>query len=296
LIRSANVPVAAPSANQFGHISPSLAQHVAKDFKSFNLTEQCQNFHQEKLYLLDAGACRVGIESTVCKVALTSDDDNSLELSVLRRGFISINDIERVLKKHGEKFKALCQGKYYDMLQKAKFTVIDRLETFKNKSEEIQTISNNTIQPLISPGNLLSHYAPSYSTFLLSRCKESSVNYKISIRNESNVETLLNLSNCILIDSFQKFTDISHLFGKYLSLCDASQDSKKKESDIMQQNLFHQLHEAEDIACRLQKKSNESFFICITNFYEEARSLGEGVVAVYDRVFRYTTMFDSFQF
>ncbi|XP_053993502.1 uncharacterized protein LOC128884265 [Hylaeus volcanicus] len=285
-IRSANVPIAGPSANQFGHISPSLAQHVAKDFKNVHLSDQCQHFCQEKLYLLDAGPCRVGIESTVCKVALSSDGSNLLELSILRRGFISLNDIKAVLQKHCEQFKTFRQGQYYHMFQNAKFNVIDRLEPFKNEGAGVEEANKNMIQPLISPGNLLSHYAPLYSTFLLSRCKKSSANYKISIGNESSVKALLNLSNCILVDSFQKFADISHLFGKYLSLYDGPRNSSKKESDTMQQNLFYQLHLAEDSVSNLQNCSSESFFICITDFYEEACLFGEGVLAVYDRVFR----------
>ncbi len=53
LIREAGVPIAAPSANLFGRISPTTVQHV-----------------QEQLgdrvdMMLDGGSCRVGIESTI---------------------------------------------------------------------------------------------------------------------------------------------------------------------------------------------------------------------------------------
>ena len=44
--------VAAPSANQFGRISPTTAQHVAQEFG-------------DALTVLDGGACTVGIESTI---------------------------------------------------------------------------------------------------------------------------------------------------------------------------------------------------------------------------------------
>lgn len=33
LLKAANIPVAAPSANKFGHISPTKAEHVLDDFK-----------------------------------------------------------------------------------------------------------------------------------------------------------------------------------------------------------------------------------------------------------------------
>ena len=44
--------VAAPSANRFGRISPTRAQHVADEFG-------------DSLWVLDGGACRVGIESSI---------------------------------------------------------------------------------------------------------------------------------------------------------------------------------------------------------------------------------------
>jgi L-threonylcarbamoyladenylate synthase len=53
LIRQAGVPVAAPSANTFGHISPTTAAHVLEDLEG-------------KIdALIDAGPTRHGVESTV---------------------------------------------------------------------------------------------------------------------------------------------------------------------------------------------------------------------------------------
>jgi len=53
LLRTADISVAAPSANPFGCVSPTTAEHVA---------EQLAN---EVDYILDGGPCRVGVESTV---------------------------------------------------------------------------------------------------------------------------------------------------------------------------------------------------------------------------------------
>ena len=44
--------IAAPSANKFGHVSPTTAQHVRDEFGA-------------ELFVLDGGACEVGIESTI---------------------------------------------------------------------------------------------------------------------------------------------------------------------------------------------------------------------------------------
>ena len=50
--RAGHGGVAAPSANRFGHVSPTTAQHVREEFG-------------DSVYVLDGGACEVGIESTI---------------------------------------------------------------------------------------------------------------------------------------------------------------------------------------------------------------------------------------
>jgi len=53
LLRQAGIPVAAPSANLFGQVSPTTAQHVA------------DQLGPRIDYILDGGPCAVGLESTV---------------------------------------------------------------------------------------------------------------------------------------------------------------------------------------------------------------------------------------
>lgn len=57
LIRAAGVPVAAPSANRFGRVSPTRASHVARGLRG------------RVGLVLDGGPCRVGVESTVILLA-----------------------------------------------------------------------------------------------------------------------------------------------------------------------------------------------------------------------------------
>lgn len=59
LIRRAGVPVAAPSANTSGKPSPTKASHVAED-----LLDAVE-------FIVDGGACRVGLESTVIDLTVT---------------------------------------------------------------------------------------------------------------------------------------------------------------------------------------------------------------------------------
>lgn len=57
LLRASGVPIAAPSANRFGHTSPTTAQHVWQDLEG------------RVDMILDGGAAPVGVESTVLDVS-----------------------------------------------------------------------------------------------------------------------------------------------------------------------------------------------------------------------------------
>jgi L-threonylcarbamoyladenylate synthase len=75
LIRAAGVPVAAPSANRFGELSPTTADHVRT------------GLGDAVAMVLDGGPSTVGIESTVLSLA-------GAEAVLLRPGMISQADIE----------------------------------------------------------------------------------------------------------------------------------------------------------------------------------------------------------
>jgi L-threonylcarbamoyladenylate synthase len=70
--------IAAPSANRFGHVSPTTAAHVADDL------QECVDM------ILDGGACTIGIESTI--IAFTTDPP-----MLLRPGAIPVDAIARIL-------------------------------------------------------------------------------------------------------------------------------------------------------------------------------------------------------
>lgn len=78
LLRLADVPVAAPSANPFGQLSPTRAEDVVE-----RLGDQID-------YVLDGGPCSVGVESTV----LLLEADRAV---LLRPGGVSLEEIELVI-------------------------------------------------------------------------------------------------------------------------------------------------------------------------------------------------------
>ncbi|MCU0790599.1 MAG: L-threonylcarbamoyladenylate synthase [Nitratireductor sp.] len=75
LIAAFGKPIAAPSANRSGRISPTTAEHVAGEFADAGLL------------VLDGGPCREGIESTIVKV-------EPRRLVLLRPGSISKEALE----------------------------------------------------------------------------------------------------------------------------------------------------------------------------------------------------------
>ncbi|KAL8270033.1 hypothetical protein Esti_006025 [Eimeria stiedai] len=110
LLAAAGAPVAAPSANRFGCISPTKAQHVIHQFDlNHRQVPQQQQQQQQQLLLqqreeqayvlpvLDGGeCCAVGIESTVAKLLLAGAPPEAeaaplptVEVRVLRRGLVS---------------------------------------------------------------------------------------------------------------------------------------------------------------------------------------------------------------
>lgn len=77
LIRQSGCPIAAPSANKFGKISPTSASHVRKQLQGVD-------------YILDGGSTEIGIESTI--IALTNNG-----FIILRSGVITREQIEQFI-------------------------------------------------------------------------------------------------------------------------------------------------------------------------------------------------------
>ncbi|MDB6167629.1 MAG: Sua5/YciO/YrdC/YwlC family protein [Verrucomicrobia bacterium] len=79
LLKLAGVPLAAPSANPFGYVSPTTAQHVQS------------GLGRKIRHILDGGPCAIGLESTI----LDLRDPRGPRL--LRPGAVTKSEIERVL-------------------------------------------------------------------------------------------------------------------------------------------------------------------------------------------------------
>ena len=78
LIRKAERPIAAPSANPFGYLSPTTAEHVYEGLDA------------RVDLILDGGPCPVGVESTILDLAGGAPE-------LLRAGGLPVEEIERAL-------------------------------------------------------------------------------------------------------------------------------------------------------------------------------------------------------
>jgi len=93
LLKACGRPLAAPSANPFGYISPTTAQHVA------------DGLGNRIDYILDGGAAAIGVESTIL------DLRNPRMPRVLRPGAISRAELERVLGRRVSERRQVAKAK-----------------------------------------------------------------------------------------------------------------------------------------------------------------------------------------
>jgi L-threonylcarbamoyladenylate synthase len=75
-------PLVAPSANRFGHVSPTTALHVRDDLWS--------HLNPDTDGILDGGPCQIGVESTIVDCTVSP-------VQILRHGGISAEEIQQLL-------------------------------------------------------------------------------------------------------------------------------------------------------------------------------------------------------
>ncbi len=80
LLKTLDFPLAAPSANPFGYISPTTANHVF------------EQLGEKVNYILEGGNCKIGVESTII------GEENG-KLTIFRKGGIVIEELEKIVGK-----------------------------------------------------------------------------------------------------------------------------------------------------------------------------------------------------
>lgn len=209
LIEYSDVPIAAPSANKFCHISPVNPYHVFEDFKEFPVK------------ILNGGVSQFRMESTVIQI-----QKNEKKIFVFRLGAASPDDIRKVLNTD-ENFK---DYKIECLAKKIKISTEELKKIHENKN-----IDNSVTINQEAPGQFLKHYSPKLETFL----------YSGDDIDDYIVE--LNISDkMIFIDyketMFKKFNGVKGINkNNFLEL------SKFGDGNIAMKNFYNFLHEAENV-------------------------------------------------
>ena len=119
IIEKFNNPIAAPSANISGHISPTNPYHVYEDFG------------EEIKLIIDGGQSEKGVESTVV-------DIRSHDIIILRHGPITQkmleNRVDCKIKKKGSNKKILSPGQMFKHYSPSKKLIINSIKPTKNCS------------------------------------------------------------------------------------------------------------------------------------------------------------------
>lgn len=145
IIRQLGEPVAAPSANKFGKTSPSEASHVRQEFG-------------EQVFVVDGGACDVGIESTIIKV---EENAETIGIKFLRYGLIGEHDIQLALRaqkksiqfsKADSKIEAPGQIKHHYM-PVIPLIVIEK-HIWNQSSENLELINQQLMTHFLNPSFL----------------------------------------------------------------------------------------------------------------------------------------------
>lgn len=135
LLEEIDFPLAAPSANPFGYISPTTAEHVQKQLGS------------KIPFILDGGSCEKGIESTIIGF------ENN-EPILYRVGAISKEEIENIIGKINQKTKAVVTPEAPGMLSKhysprtpflVSENIVSAIEKYKNRAVGFIIYSNMVI-------------------------------------------------------------------------------------------------------------------------------------------------------
>jgi L-threonylcarbamoyladenylate synthase len=125
VLEACDFPLAAPSANPFGYLSPTTATHVL------------EGLGEHIAAVLDGGSCACGVESTIV------DARNPVKLRLLRPGGLSP---EEIFEK---------TGMSVEVDESSSGTSLSASAMISPSGDEAETA-----KPLVAPGTLSRHYSP----------------------------------------------------------------------------------------------------------------------------------------
>ena len=191
---SRGLPIAAPSANRFGHVSPTSSDHVLDDLGDADVKIIRDDLHS-------TGGCRVGLESTVCRLRVLPEDNSSAELTILRCGAVTVSMIASALRSRGLVRITVKVDNERHLSAKAGpgATAVDA-----------PVVSEDTV--VVAPGQMMRHYAPDIPTFIVSTAADATM----TIDSSS-----IDLSSAAVIDFGGRLGDLRDRVRRYVDLSPA---------------------------------------------------------------------------
>eukprot|EP01031_Cornospumella_fuschlensis_P034695 gene34695-42013_t len=224
LIEEAGVPVAAPSANRFGHVSPTRASHVLDDLADKGV----KVLNGESAALPSDASCEVGIESTVVKL-----DASQRKLLIYRQG-------------------AVTQQHLQDCLAQADLpwgtAVVSRVVKMHADKQAGEPREQDGAAGEVAPGQAVTHYAPDVPCYLVhgvsSRASPSAASSSgiELLQGELHVTKAALAAGAVVVDFGGQLADLSAQALAYRDL------SVAKDAAEAAHGLFDTLRWAEGVA------------------------------------------------
>mmetsp|Transcript_7237 Transcript_7237/g.9439 ORF Transcript_7237/g.9439 Transcript_7237/m.9439 type:complete len:522 (-) Transcript_7237:344-1909(-) len=210
VIDASGIPIAAPSANKFGHVSPTTADHVWDDLQNEDvwIVDEATTTTTNTNGTSEPPSCNVGVESSVVKLEMIPG--GKAVLTMLRQGAISVDQLETSLRENG--FGS------------------DTVEVF-SKFKDVASDTESTV----SPGQAIRHYSPNVPSFLISQECRSSPVAKLS-QEELNV-----LQKSVIVDYGKQLLAWKDSAIAYRDLSETGLSSEAA------QNVFETLRWAEQV-------------------------------------------------
>ena len=200
LLIAAGVPVAAPSANRFGHVSPTRAAHVLADLGAHDiavLVGEGEDVAAAEASGVDgATGCNVGIESTVVRVGDDTDDGGvgdddatevvrpTLKLRILRRGGMSAAALREALIVAGVSDAEILFAQPAAQTEAGNAVTADGAAASTSGTPVPGGVQGGKVTEgdgiaaaagMVAPGMLLTHYAPDVPATLVRRRAASDI-------------------------------------------------------------------------------------------------------------------------
>jgi tRNA threonylcarbamoyl adenosine modification protein (Sua5/YciO/YrdC/YwlC family) len=152
LISASGVPVAAPSANRFGHVSPTRAVHVLADLGEKGVHVLNGDTEREG----DSAPCQFGIESTVAKI-----DGSKKQIMIFRQGAITQQQLEHVLSSQHPDWSVVAVSRTVKMHAAVTESLTDSSTDNTRIASEEECVGQE------APGQAVTHYAPDVPCFIV---------------------------------------------------------------------------------------------------------------------------------